>query len=254
MKKSILTLSILALILAGCSKSKNVEKAGEESAETKVEKPSETVTYKRPDLGKVLNDGTSPNPLIETELEGVFVVHPHPAQENNIINGEMYAVRIISNETNEVLWVIDQVVSNWQGMSGWGGKVVPEDYTFITADYLQFVVKGDKYTVKPDIPDEYVFGNMDNPLQPSEYEKIFTVKPYYSKYTRELIDLGDTYTAKIIDKKTDEVVLTFDTVVRDWQGMSGWSGRVVAEDFTFITIDCVQYVVKAETYDVIYIQ
>lgn len=242
-------LGLCALILAGCSKTKTVE----EPVEQPVEQTAKTVTYKRPDLGKVLNDGTSPNPLIETELEGVFVVHPHPAQENNIINGEMYAVKIISNETNEVLWVIDQVVSSWQGMSGWGGRVVPEDYTFITADYLQFVVKGDKYIVKPDIPDGYVFGNMDNPLQPSEYEKIFTVKPYYSEYTKELIDFGIEYTVKITNKETGNLI-TMNNVVRDWQGMSGWSGRVVAEDYTFITGDCVQYVVKADTYTVEYIK
>lgn len=249
MKKSVLMLGLWALVLTGCSKTKKA--ATKEVKES--EKAAEAVTYKRPDLGKVLANGSTSNPLIETDLEGVFVFHPYEGSKDNIENGALYAVKIISNETNEVLWTIDQVVANWQGMKGWNGQVVPEDYTFITADYLQFVVKGDKYTVKPDIPDGYVFGNMDNPLQPSEYEKIFTVKPYYSEYTKELIDFGIEYIVKITNKETGNLI-TMNNVVRDWQGMSGWSGRVVAEDFTFITGDCVQYVVKADTYTVEYIK
>lgn len=240
MKKFILILSMLALVLPGFSKSKTKKKS------------VEPVTYKRPDLGKVLADGTEPNPLIETDLEGVFVFHPYESMENKINNGSMFAINIISNETNKVLWTIDQVVSFWQGMRGWSGQVVEEDYTFVTADYLQFVVKADKYTVKPDIPEGYVFGDMPNPLEKSDIYNIFLLKPAYSQYTKELIDFGDEYTAKITDKKTGEVVLTLDNVVRDWQGMSGWSGRVVTDDYTFITSDIKQYVVKAETYVVLY--
>ena len=33
-------------------------------------------------------------------------------------------------------------------MTGWNGQVVAEDYTFITMDIKQYVVKGNKYTIK----------------------------------------------------------------------------------------------------------
>jgi hypothetical protein len=61
---------------------------------------------------------------------------------------------------------------------------------------------------------------------------------------------GKIYTIQVIDKPTGDVVKTFDNVVTDWQGMSGWNGKVLKEDYTFITQDVKQYVVKARKYSI----
>ena len=65
-----------------------------------------------------------------------------------------------------------------------------------------------------------------------------------------MIENGPTYTIQVIDKSTGDVVKTFDNVVTDWQGMSGWNGKVLTEDYTFITQDVKQYVVKARKYTI----
>jgi hypothetical protein len=92
--------------------------------------------------------------------------------------------------------------------------------------------------------------NEDNPLVDTDLPSVYVIKPYSNDEIKSLVKNGPTYTIQVIDKSTNEVVKTFDNVVYDWQGMTGWNGQVVAEDYTFITKDIKQYVVKSNKYTV----
>ncbi len=92
--------------------------------------------------------------------------------------------------------------------------------------------------------------NSDNPLVDTDLPSIYVIKPYANDNTKALVKNGPTYTIQVIDKSSKAVVKTFDNVVLDWQGMIGWNGQVVAEDYTFITKDVKQYVVKGNKYTI----
>ena len=108
---------------------------------------------------------------------------------------------------------------------------------------------GDSSSVN-DEESKWASQNEDNPLVDTDLPSVYVIKPYSNDAIKSLVKNGPTYTIQVIDKSTNEVVKTFDNVVYDWQGMTGWNGQVVAEDYTFITIDIKQYVVKSNKYTV----
>lgn len=88
--------------------------------------------------------------------------------------------------------------------------------------------------------------NEDNSLQPTEYNRIFVIKPSISH--KSSLELNYQYTIRIFDKNTNKLVVEFNNVVENWVGISGWNGRVVEGDYAFITSDYKQYIVKANRY------
>ena len=239
MKKSILVLGLLAslVMLVGCASTK---------ASGPVDDSNKIVV---PKIGKKLCGDNDPNPITETNVPGVYVIHPHEANKWVIESGCQYEIEIKDKITGEK-YTIKRVVNHWNGMSGWNGQVKPEDLTFVTADYIQYVVKENLFTWNIMMEEGYASNGMDNPLVETEVPSIYVIKPGYFKNTKQLIDNGRTYKIKVIDKATGDVVKVFDNVVYDWQGMSGWNGQVVAEDYTFITKDVKQYVVKGNKYTI----
>ena len=239
MKKSILVFGVLAslVMLVGCASTK---------ASGPVEDNNGLIV---PKIGKKLCGNNDDNPLTATNVEGIYVIHPYEGNKWTIENGCQYEIEIEDKITGE-LYSFKSVVNHWNGMSGWNGKVKQEDLTFITADYIQYVVKENLFTWNVLIEGGYAAGGMDNPIIETEVPSIYVIKPGYYKNTKQLIDNGRTYKIQVINKSTKDIVKVFDNVVTDWQGMTGWNGMVVAEDYTFITKDVKQYVVKGNKYTI----
>ena len=240
MKKSVLVLGVLAslVMLVGCASTK---------ASASVDDSNKLVV---PKIGKKLCGDNDYNPLTKTNVDGIYVVHPHESNKWVIESGCQYEIEIKDKITGEE-YTIRRVVNHWNGMSGWNGQVKPEDLTFVTDDYIQYVVKENLFTWNIMIEEGYATASMDNPIMETEVPYIYVIKPGYFKNTKQLIDNGRTYKIQVIDKATGDIVKTFDNVVTDWQGMSGWNGKVLTEDYTFITKDKKQYVVKARKYSII---
>ena len=188
------------------------------------------------------------NPLINTELTGIYVIKPHYSNKDIIENGSQYKALVYNKKTKELVKTFDNVVTNWQGMTGWSGMVLAEDYTFVTADYKQYVVKAKNYRVEYEIDERFADNNSPNPLVKTEYPNIFVIKPYLG--SKSAIESGKKYKIIVYKKGSDDIVKIFDNVVSSWQGMTGWSGAVSSNDFTFVTADYKQYIVKLKKYDV----
>ena len=88
------------------------------------------------------------NPLKETDYEGIYCILPHYSQKEKIENDKPYTILVYEKGTRKIVKAFDNVVEDWQGMSGWNKRVIADDYTFITKDYKQYVVKGDKYEIQ----------------------------------------------------------------------------------------------------------
>jgi uncharacterized lipoprotein YehR (DUF1307 family) len=188
------------------------------------------------------------NPLLETEIKNVYVIKPHYSNKYVIENGTQYKAFIYNKKTKELVKTFDNVVSNWQGMYGWSGRVLAEDYTFVTADYKQYVVKARTYRVEYIIDERFASDDSPNPLVKTEYPDIFVIKPYLG--SKAAIESGKWYKVVVYKKGSDDIVKVFDNVVSAWQGMTGWSGAVGANDFVFVTADYKQYIIKLKKYDV----
>lgn len=85
-------------------------------------------------------------------------------------------------------------------------------------------------------------------LQTTEYNRIYVFKPHIDK--KYIIENYDRYTLRVFNKKDGTLVAEFNNVVDHWQGITGWNGRVIAEDYTFVTADYKQYIVKASRYTI----
>ena len=239
MKKTILVFGLLACLVmfVGCASTRAVASVDEEN---KIVVPK---------IGKKLCGDNDENPLTKTSVTGVYVIHPHQNFKWTIENGCQYEIEITEKKSGNV-YTIENVVTHWNGMSGWYGQVVTEDLTFITTDYIQYVVKANLFTWNILMDERYAVDSMDNTIVETEVPSIYVLKPGYYKNIKQFIENGEIYTIQVIDKSTGDVVKTFDNVVTDWQGMSGWNGKVLKEDYTFITQDVKQYVVKARKYSI----
>ena len=95
-----------------------------------------------------LNYGDDDNPLLKTEYDGIYCIKPHYSIKENIEKAKPYIILVYEKDTDEFVKSFDNVIQDWIGMGGWNGQVVPTDYTFITKDYKQYVVKADKCYIK----------------------------------------------------------------------------------------------------------
>lgn len=96
--------------------------------------------------------------------------------------------------------------------------------------------------------DRFAADNEYNPLQKTEYNRIYVIKP--SPAHSSSIENSDPYIIRVYNKTDGSLVATFDNVVEHWHGTTGWDGRVTSDDHVFITKDCKQYIVKAKMYDI----
>ncbi len=242
MKKFIklLGLLVVTILMFGCASTKGADKTY----------PDELIP---PQMEKKLVGDNMPNPLNSTNVKGIYVIHPHENMKNMMNSGYNYEIEILDKKTGEILYILKDVIIHWTGMYGWNGQVVEKDLTCITEDYLQYVIKESKFSWNVIVEDGLVNAAMDNPLVETDLPSVFLIKPATTKYTRNLsTNDSNTYKIEVIEKATNKSVKVFDNVVTDWIGINGWDGKIVGDDYTFITKDRKQYIVKADKYSLKY--
>ena len=137
MKKLITLLSLLlvAIMMIGCASTKAgvADKAY----------PDELIP---PAMEKKFLGNNDPNPLMKTNVKGIYVIHPHESLKDMMNSGYDYEIEIFDKKTGEFLFTIKNVITHWTGMYGWNGQVVQKDLTCVTADCLQYVIKENMYS------------------------------------------------------------------------------------------------------------
>ena len=98
----------------------------------------------------VLRDYNAPNPLLNTNVEGVFVLKQPYCDIEKYKNTKEYRLYLLDKNTDEVLYIIENVVSNWQPShnDGWGGRIVKDDFCCFTKDNVEYRIKGDIYAIE----------------------------------------------------------------------------------------------------------
>ena len=89
-----------------------------------------------------------PNPLRTTEEPGIYIIKPYIGFKKSLEVAVPYGIKIKSKTTKKLIAEFPDVVYDGQGLSGYNGFVVPEDYTFITKRCLQYIVKADSYEIE----------------------------------------------------------------------------------------------------------
>jgi len=221
-RKLFALLSFCVLVFAGCAST---------SAEKQVVIRSKGV----------LNVGNANNPLMATGLSGIWTVNPHESLENRIKYGSVFPVGIVDKKTGETVYVIEDAVVFWQGISGWNG-MINNDYSIVTKGTIDFIVSHTKYDLSYDDRFQVDCG----PLQETDVKNIWIVKPDFGM--KNLIDNTNdsrTFSLSFSKKDSDVIVLEVDNVVTSWEGITGWSG-MVDNDYTFVTKDAKQYIVDRD--------
>ncbi len=89
-----------------------------------------------------------PNPLRTTEEPGIYIIKPYIGFKETLNSTVPYAIKVKNKTTKKLIAEYSDVVYDGQGLSGYNGFIVPEDYTFITKGCLQFIVKADSYEIE----------------------------------------------------------------------------------------------------------
>lgn len=99
-----------------------------------------------PKIERKFVDSSAQNPLKATNVEGIFIVNPYKGNENRI-NNEGYRIFVLDKNSNELLYVIEDVVFDWHPHhnNGWGGRVVEDDFCLLTKDCVEYIIKGNKF-------------------------------------------------------------------------------------------------------------
>ena len=99
-----------------------------------------------PKIERKFVDYDAQNPLKATNVEGIFVVNPSKGNEN-ALNGKGYRIFVLDKNSNELLYVIEDVVIDWHPNHnrGWGGRVVEDDFCLLTKECVEYIIKGDKF-------------------------------------------------------------------------------------------------------------
>ena len=130
---------------------------------------------------EVVEDGfvnaTMPNDLVLTEIPYVYLVKPVQTKYiMSLINGDYapYPIEIIDRATNKTVMKLDNVVTDWYGISGWNNQI-DKDYALITKDKKQYIVNAKKYNFKYEIS-YYNPTDKDIDILNAKNEKVVTVK------------------------------------------------------------------------------
>ena len=95
-----------------------------------------------PKIERKFVDYDAQNPLKATNVEGIFVVNPYKGNEN-ALNGKGYRIFVLDKNSNELLYVIEDVVIDWHPNHnrGWGGRVVEDDFCLLTKECVEYIIK-----------------------------------------------------------------------------------------------------------------
>ena len=99
-----------------------------------------------PKIERKFVDSSAQNPLKVTNVEGIFIVNPYKGNES-CINNKGYRIFVLDKNSNELLYVIEDVVIDWHPNHnrGWGGRVVEDDFCLLTKDCVEYIIKGNKF-------------------------------------------------------------------------------------------------------------
>lgn len=99
-----------------------------------------------PKIERKFVDYDAQNPLKATNVEGIFIINPYKGNEN-ALNGKGYRIFVLDKNSNELLYIIEDVVIDWHPNHnrGWGGRVVEDDFCILTKDCVEYIIKGDKF-------------------------------------------------------------------------------------------------------------
>lgn len=99
-----------------------------------------------PKIERKFVDNSAQNPLKATNVEGIFIVNPYKGDERRI-NNKGYRIFVLDKNSNELLYVIEDVVIDWHPNHnrGWGGRVVEDDFCLLTKDCVEYIIKGNKF-------------------------------------------------------------------------------------------------------------
>ena len=89
-----------------------------------------------------------PNPLRTTEVPGIYIIKPYIGFKESLEVAVPYNIKVRNKTTKKLVAEYSDVVYDAQGLSGYNDFVVPEDYTFITKGFVQYIVKADSYEIE----------------------------------------------------------------------------------------------------------
>lgn len=186
--------------------------------------------------------------LQETDLDNIWIIKPDFGMKgwvDNTNSESTFSLSFSDKVTGETVFEVDNIVTSWEGISGWNG-VVDNDYTFVTKDAVQYIVDRDFYTANYD--ERYIYDSSIVELTESEkYNDCWILKPSISM--KNTIEKRTPYKVIIRDINTNEVVAEFSNVVENWKGISGWGGKI-DKDLTFVTADVQQWIFSKNLYTI----
>lgn len=139
-----------------------------------------------------------------------------------------------------------KTVSKWETGNGYPNIAVLQKLAKALKCTVNMILDGSSF---PDVGDNRLdYENSDNPLQNTEFEGIWIIKPFHTML--DSIKHNPTVHLQVIKKETKEIVLDFNNCVACWSGISGWDG-IVSNDLTLVTTDFKQYIYKHELYNII---
>lgn len=99
-----------------------------------------------PKIERKFVDSSAQNPLKATNVEGIFIINPYKGDES-FINNEGYRIFVLDKNSNDLLYIIEDVVFNWHPHhnNGWGGRVIKDDFCILTKDCVEYIIKGNKF-------------------------------------------------------------------------------------------------------------
>ena len=99
-----------------------------------------------PKIERKFVDISAQNPLKATNVEGIFIGNPYKGSEK-YINNKGYRIFVLDKNSNELLYIIEDVVFDWRPNynNGLGGRVIKDDFCLITKDCVEYLIKGNMF-------------------------------------------------------------------------------------------------------------
>ena len=146
----------------------------------------------------------------------------------------------------ELVHVSVKTVSKWETGNGYPNITALPDLAKILETSIEALLEGSSFPEHRDKRLDYE--NTDNPLQATEFEGIWIIKPFHTMYST--IKYAKPLCLQVINKQTNEIVLTVDNCVACWEGICGWNGKV-NKDISIITSSYKHYIIKKDFYLVV---
>ena len=146
----------------------------------------------------------------------------------------------------DLIHVSVKTVSKWETGRGYPNISVLQNLAKILRTTTDKLLDGSPI---PDSRDNRLdYENTDNPLQDTDYEGIWIIKPFHTM--EQTIKKAPLVHLQVINKQTNEVVLDILNCVSCWEGICGWNNQI-NKDLTLITSAYKQYIIKKDLYKIV---